>query len=475
MAFKKSRVWRFLSSLQLALVLILALVAMGVIGTFLVQAPAGVSSDPVEYDWWLQNVAQPQTGFWFPVLRSLGFFDIFHSPWFLGAGALLIVSIVVCSINRWNQVRASLSRRSVPTEADFQQGQGSPVEILQINVAGSSAADAPPILDQALRRHRYQTRTVTSGDRTYVVGDRNRFSALGTYFTHLSLILFVLGFMLGSYFGFRNVSLVVSENSTEQVGNGTGLAVRLADFTQELWPDGTPRSYRSEVVIYEDGEEAGLRVIEVNHPLIWHGVRFHQSFFGDAAGIQVLDTAGTLYEGNVALSGTFNDGTYSRPVGMLRLDGDGLLVYVVGRAAPAGDAFLSESQVGIQVYSLGTGKLVSASALDRGETLDLGDIALTFSGYADFSGLEVSKDPGNALIWIASGIFLAGLGMVFYFPRRQVWAMMVREADGRTAVFVRGGAGARSRSVSDLHGLAGDLERQLARHESSTKGDGGHG
>ena len=51
----------------------------------------------------------------------------------------------------------------------------------------------------------------------------------------------------------------------------------------------------------------------------------------------------------------------------------------------------------------------------------------SFTGQSRYSGLQVSRDPGAILIWIASVLFLAGLGAIFYFPRHQIWIAVTRQ------------------------------------------------
>ncbi len=100
--------WRSLASVRLALVLILVLANLGLIGTLLIQVSPETAADPTEYAWWLDNVVRPKLGFWTTPLAFLGLFDVFHSLWFLGTGVLLVTSIVVCSLNRWKQIRRAI-------------------------------------------------------------------------------------------------------------------------------------------------------------------------------------------------------------------------------------------------------------------------------------------------------------------------------------------------------------------------------
>ncbi len=99
-----SRIWQLLSSPRLTLFVLLVLVAICLIGVFLIQAPSEVSADPASYRLWVENVAAPKYGDWTDFLSSLRLFDVFHSPWFLAVGTLLMVNILFCTVKRWTAV-----------------------------------------------------------------------------------------------------------------------------------------------------------------------------------------------------------------------------------------------------------------------------------------------------------------------------------------------------------------------------------
>jgi hypothetical protein len=62
-----------------------------------------------------------------------------------------------------------------------------------------------------------------------------------------------------------------------------------------------------------------------------------------------------------------------------------------------------------------------ALALSPGEPVAIGDYEYTFGGKREFAGITVRRDPGSTLIWVATGLFLLGLALTFYTPRRRLW------------------------------------------------------
>jgi cytochrome c biogenesis protein ResB len=66
----------------------------------------------------------------------------------------------------------------------------------------------------------------------------------------------------------------------------------------------------------------------------------------------------------------------------------------------------------------------------------VGDYEYMFAGVREFAGITVRRDPGSTLIWVATGLLLAGLAATFYTPRRRLWAKI---SEGKAAFRGLGG------------------------------------
>jgi cytochrome c biogenesis protein len=51
------------------------------------------------------------------------------------------------------------------------------------------------------------------------------------------------------------------------------------------------------------------------------------------------------------------------------------------------------------------------------------DFALTFDGISSkqYTGLQVTKDPGVWIVWLGSGLMIFGLIVSFFFSHQRVW------------------------------------------------------
>jgi cytochrome c biogenesis protein len=316
-------------------------------------------------------------------------------------------------------------------------------------------------------------RTQDTPDNLYIAADKNRYFRLGTYLIHLSIILIILGFLLGGYLGFRHRYFMVPEGSVRELGYDSGLSLLLASFVDEYWTEGAPKDYRSEVVLYDNGMEVKRGTIRVNHPMSYKGTRFYQSFFGPVAVMQVQDSAGELvYEDGVALGWLSGNKPFQRPTGAFSLPGIGMTAYVVMPAQGHFDPLLEPGQVLVELYRDDSSGLVDRGSLEQGVPQTLGGLYFTFVRERQFSGFQVTRDPGNLLIWIASGLFVLGLVSVLYFPHRQVWAHVQHQPPGGSQVSMRT-TSTRSFAVArEFEGLAKEMTQALSFNEESGEDKG---
>jgi cytochrome c biogenesis protein len=452
------RLWRFFSSVRLALWLIFIITALSLIGALVIQVPSEASADPSGYSSWLQEIARPKLGPWANILSFLRLLDVFHSPWFLGAGMVLAVNILVCSVNRWNYMRAAFIGAQVKQSEEF-YSSGTNHRELSSGLTPNAAAE---ICRRVFNKSRYRVRTNNSEGRIYLAAVKNRYFNFATYLGHLSLILLIIGFLIGSYAGFRNTSFIVAEGSSRPIGYGTGLSLHLDSFSDEYYPGGQPKDYRSMVTLYDSGRKVKQGTIRVNYPMHYGGVSFYQSFYGPAAKITIRSSAGeTLFQDSVALTETLNM-DLPRASGSFNIPG-GYTIYIIAPTNSA-DQVIGKDEVAVEIYQVDSRGQAARVALDKvstGTNKQLAALDFTYSGQASYSGFQVSHDPGNVLIWIASALFILGVSLVLYFPYHQVWMALIPGLEGGSRVLIRRGTGRNTGDGRDLDNLAKLMAEEL--------------
>ena len=425
--------------------------AIFLFGALLIQVPSEVAADSSSYQAWVQNIAKPKFGAWAGIFSFLRLFDVFHSPWFLIAGGLLMINILFCTMNRWNSIYLVMRGGKVKPAREF-FSKGTDRKELSISETPDKAG---MMITDILKQRHYRVRTQDSSQVINIAADKNRFSSLGTLFTHLSLIIFVLGFVITGFWGFRDVFFVVAESTINDVGHNTGLSLELKSFEDEYWPNGSPKDFRSQVVLYDEGQEVKQSMVRVNSPLSYRGVNFYQATFGTAAKIQVSYAGQMLYDDTVALTQMLGDADVQRPAGLVDLPQVNKAVGLLGPAPNGIDPIIGQQQLGILLYNAGEENPIVTGVLETGMPRELEGLQFTFVSGAQYSGFQVSRSPGTAFIWIACGLIIVGLCLVYYFPVRQAWVLVEPKETGKSQVILRftGKSGLLSKERDELTDL----------------------
>ncbi|MDP2950244.1 MAG: cytochrome c biogenesis protein ResB, partial [Chloroflexota bacterium] len=176
--------WRLLTNVRWAIALIGFLALASLLGVLLPQIPGSLGGDSAAVSAWLES-QRGRYGVFTDALYRLGLFDIFHARWFAISLGLLVVSVSVCTANRFPPIWRTIRRpqKRVP-DTYFERAHH--------RVAFGAPADAAA-LEAVLRRRHYRVERVREGEATYLFADRFAWAQLGTFVSHLALILFLAG------------------------------------------------------------------------------------------------------------------------------------------------------------------------------------------------------------------------------------------------------------------------------------------
>jgi cytochrome c biogenesis protein len=429
-------IWRLLTAVDFAVVQIIFLSILAAIGMTLQQLPDFAFRSPADYATAIETIHiryDPVLG---PgvvnVLERLGAFSIFKSAIFGIGLVVLVVSIVVCTLDRtprlWRDVSAV---RVVQPEPFFDPRLPDRAEL-----TGVAAADLARVV-RARGLHVRQEVTADGG--TYLYGDRHRYTKLATLFTHLGLILFLVAAAVTSRFG-DELGLVVPEGESrivQNIGTSDLLLVKNNDFEAPGFETGMPTDFTTDLAVYQNGSEVGRKTIRVNDPLAIGGYTFHQNGFGPAPHLVIRDATGApLWDAKVPMLGAAGGAPYEtmavpgRDLGLQLLlgrneVGEGILVVlpyrIVGTNADGTD----------QVQNF------DAVQLRRGDekVSDALGISVALTDFGEYTLVIAKRDPGQGIVWAAFLSLIAGITITFYRPRRRLWARL--GPDGRLGLVFR--------------------------------------
>ncbi len=420
-------VLRLLTSLKLTLVLFLLLAAASIVGTILPQG-----ANPAE----LKTHFGPAIG---SLIEFLRLNDLFHSAWFGGLLLLLCSNLVACTLDRLPKT-IRLLRKS---ETAFDSRK-----LTQFAQSGAIATTLPPekarhVVESAVaeafgRMSRVESDTGFSG-----FSETGRWSRLMVHVAHLSVLIILVGALVGSFLGYKgNMNLAEGDTSNTVVLSGGEKGIKLPfdlrcdKFTVSFYNTGAPKEYKSDLEVIENGRKVLAQSILVNHPLTYKGITFYQATYGTIlkqAQIEFTDQASGKKLPLVL--------PFQKPV---TLPGADLLLFI---------ADYQEDLMGFgRAIQLGYGKVGQEKdfsarwiLVDRpsfhGNLIGNYLVHVTRTEMTKFTGIEVKKDPGVFLVWAGFILLTLAIGLTFYSSHRKLWVCI--EADKKrkkTIVTVAGRA-----------------------------------
>ncbi|MGZ4475316.1 MAG: cytochrome c biogenesis protein ResB [Nocardioides sp.] len=465
--------WRQLTSMRTALILLLLLAIAAVPGSLIPQE----NLDSVKVSNW-QDAHTTLT----PIYRRLGLFDVYGAPWFAAIYVLLMVSLIGCIIPRlfvyWRGLRA--------------QPPAAPRNLLRMPAATSyeTAESVEEVVARAnavLGRKRYRLRRESAAGE--VAAEKGYLREAGNLLFHCAVIIVLVGFAVGSLFGYKGGVIVL-------VGDQYGFSNELTQYDdfapgslfkpdQLNWFDlhihdfhvdwltsgprqGMAKGFKSEVQ-YEDGPSSPSKSYDlaVNHPLDIGGTEVFLIGHGYAPVVTIRDGNGDIVAsgprvflpenqsflsfgvikpaaGNISAQGLFYPAEVTLGGVPQNITGD------IGDKSAAmlslqvwkGDNGMQDSEQ--SVYTLDTSRMTKvndtggrAFNLRVGQTAKLPDGlgTITFDDVVRWNKLQISQTPFKHVALGGVSLALLGLmGSLFIRPRR-VW-VRARETAGGTLVEV---------------------------------------
>ncbi|MDN4478016.1 cytochrome c biogenesis protein ResB [Demequina sp. SYSU T00039] len=473
-------IWRQVTSMRVALILLLVLALASIPGSVLPQWPQDAAATA-------QFVADH--AFWGPLLDATGFLDVFGSAWFTAIYVLLFASLIGCITPRAILHYRELRRPVAPAPSRLSRYE-------PVDASSPLTADDAVEAARAALRPRAGRLGALTGSRVRVdrrddgtvalAAETGHIRELGNLVFHASLVLLLVAMAYGTLFTYRGQAIVVEGRSfTNAVvaydtfdsgrlfdpASLDPFTIRLDSFDAEFSDTARPLHFQANVTFTEPGGEPVEETISVNHPLEVDGAKVYLQGNGYAPVITVRDAAGEIaFSGPVpflpqdavytstgvikapdvstgeqlgftaTLYPTFLEGPFA--VASIHPDPTNPVIDLL---AYVGDLGL-DTGIPQNVYRLDQSQLSPVRGDDGqpallrvnlGETVDIpgGLGTVTFESLPRFVALDLRADPSLPYLLTAAILTLLGLSVSLFAPRRKVW-VVAREEDGTTVVTV---------------------------------------
>ncbi|MBW2491165.1 MAG: cytochrome c biogenesis protein ResB [Deltaproteobacteria bacterium] len=391
------------------MVLLLSLAATSIIGTIIPQ-----NENPAVY-------FQAYGEFLYRLFNVFDLFDMYHAWWFQLLIILLTINILVCSIDRfpttWKIVfikKAPFILSKFRNQADNEYFDDS-----------RSSEQLKDIYESFVSKGFGYIRTEQTDEGYCIFAEKWRWARLGVYGVHLSIVLLLLGALIGSFFGFDGyVNIPEGEvaNSIRMRNPGQNISLDFGilceDFNVSFYDSGTPKEFRSRLTIIENGKPVFTKDIIVNDPLRYRGLNIFQSSYGSLPPKEVTLNFTSRKTGKVykkkALAGQQIDIPETGGKFVLK---DYANSYKFG-GQPIGEAFL-----GTLTHNNGSSvDIVLSLRFPDFNRMQKGDMVVSVSDYTQryYTGLQVTKDPGVWIVYSGFIFLIIGCYITFFMSHQRL-------------------------------------------------------
>ncbi len=379
--------YKFLSSTRFTIFLLSFIAVSCVVGTLLPQ-----QARPEEY---LQRYTEST----YVALKFLGLTNVFHSPWFVFLIGLFVVNLLLCTFQRLGRFL----------------GSGAP------GMPGEKSLLAMPFtfflegadVEQAAGLFKGYKATGNGSGRILEKGNISRY---GVYIIHGSIVIILLGSLIG-LFGYRGfVTLGKGETRASAIKRGSretiplGFAIKLDDFKISFYPSGEPREYMSRVEIIDNGKAVKKAEVRVNHPLSYKGTSIYQASYGSDP-VFLFDIGGE--EARLSQGSPYKKGPLE------------IMVVRFERS-------IHNFGPGVQLAYLEGGETKTSwfvKDVPRLREKEIMGVPVRLNSIGDefYTGLEVAHDPGIWVVWTGFALILFGLYTNFFMSYRRIYLLRTSE------------------------------------------------
>jgi len=423
-----SGLWKFFASIRLTVVLLLSLAVTSIIGTVIPQ-----NQSPAAY-------FRQYGDFFYKIFSALNIFDMYHSWWFQLLLLILTINVIVCSLNRLSTTWKIVFVKIPPFNVSKFRSLSNKEEF----TSNRSPEDLKNKYEQAASKKFGYWRAEQTDKGFCIFAEKGRWTRLGVYTVHLSVILLLFGGLIGSIFGFEgfvNIPEGETVNSirlrkTEQMHN-LDFEIRCDNFSVSFYETGAPKEFRSTLSIIEDGKSVLKEDIIVNEPLRYKGINLFQASYGMLPPEKITLNIVSRETGMAYKQKTKIGQPVELPEGM-----GNFVIKDYRNSFNYKSISLGETFIGILNRKDGNSiNIILPLNFASFDKMRKGDLIFSVADFDNryYTGLQVTWDPGVLFVYSGFIVMIIGCFVTFFMSHKRLCIEVIKTGN-KTKVMVVGTA-----------------------------------
>jgi len=449
MTFKENPILELFSSVRFAFLIISLLVVTSIIGTILPQGqPLGL---------YVEKYGQANA----IILEIFGFTHTYTSIWFQFLLHIFFLNLVACSLDRIPQVLQVIKKDNL--DVDISKVKRDKNKIVFTSTSDIQAVET--VVKATLERKRWKIRSKRNANFYLIFSEKCAWSRLGAYLVHVSIIVIILGAVIGSTFGFKAFVMVpegdavnaITSRKDEQTQIPLSFKLRCDSFDIDYYANGMPKEYRSDLVVLEDDKEVVKKRITVNDPLSYSGMTFYQSSYEPVSNQYTVQITKQSPSGEKNQLTGIGQKNYVSPFEKHTVQDNQVRYEIVGTGADGHGhgpyKVWFDDELGDPVELVIEDKKTA--------TIKRGDTTYSFMMKQRFAtGLQVVKDPGVWIVYAGFGLMLFGMYVAFFMSHRRLW-LAVQKTGANVTIILSGSSNKNQTGFSNtLEDIAHELQNE---------------
>ncbi|WP_019378338.1 cytochrome c biogenesis protein ResB [Virgibacillus halodenitrificans] len=441
------KIWSFFSSVKVGVWLIVLALIASAIGSIFPQEmyiPADAPSrDPAVF-------YEAQYGIFGLIFYQLGFHNLYSSWWYMVLIALIGISLVICSLDRFVPLYKALKKQKAKRHETFLRRQR------LFSETNAVTDEEIQLIKQQLKNQKYKLQE----ENGHILAEKGRFSRWGPYVNHIGLIIILLAailrltplFYTNEYVWVREgQQLVIPGTDGEYYIENKDFIIETYDkndkkFQEAIVKEGgeIPSNFQTNAIIYK-AEESSVpgadpdltKIIEdsirMNQPIQFDGYSIYQSGYQLNEFTNMTFKLHEVEDAEEKALGSFTIDLNS-PKPEYNLD-NGFKVeiskyypdyYLNDNNIPASKTNFPRNPAFVLLVYPPDSEEAEVSFLGIGKNIDAtgeNDYKLGITDFEmhDVSGLAVKRDYSLPFFGLGALIFMIGVIQGMYWQHRRIW------------------------------------------------------